>query len=71
LPSVKKFEERTVSICQELRGGKITFNDADYRWQQELLEVQKRVGPETVREMGKSLTKPMEALVDLFKSMAK
>jgi hypothetical protein len=71
VPSQKKFEERTDTICQELRTGKITYNDAYYRWQQAVLEAQKRLGPEAVKEIGKSLKEPMKALVDLFKNTAK
>jgi hypothetical protein len=35
------------------------------------LEAQKRLGPEAVKEIGKSLKEPMKALVDLFKNTAK
>jgi hypothetical protein len=70
-PSQKKFEERVDTICQKLRSGDITYSDANYLWQQEVLEAQKRLGPETVKEMGKSLKEPMKDLLDLFTDMVK
>lgn len=65
-PCLKNFEERTDIICQKLRDGKITIKGASYRWQQEFLEVQKRIGPEAVRDVGKSLKEPIKVLIDMF-----
>jgi hypothetical protein len=67
LPCIKKYQERTDSICQELKNGDIIFSDAVYRWEQADLEVKQRLGPETVKKMGKDLKKPFELLIDMFK----
>ncbi len=71
LPSEKKFAERTDSICQELRNGKITLNDAIYRWKQELLIVQNLIGADTAKEMGKRLKNQIKFYLDLFNAIAK
>ena len=67
LPSIKKYQERTDSICQDLRNGDIIYSEAVYRWQQANLEFDHRLGPETLKKMGKDLKKPIEILIDMFK----
>jgi len=66
LPFQKKYEERTDAICQKLKNGEITFDEANYRWKQEILEAQKHLSPETVKKMGQNLKQIIEPLLDLL-----
>lgn len=67
LPCFKRLEERADSLCDDLRGGRIAYDQAWYLWELEMLEFEKNATPEAVRRMAENLKAPIDFLINMFK----
>jgi hypothetical protein len=64
LDAVKQLEKAAISICSDLRSGKIDSREARYRWGTELQWFDDHLPKEAVQHYTKKLIKPIRALVE-------
>lgn len=64
-PSVKRFQQQSDKLCEELRNNKITTSEAWYRWQQEMTRFQSNYKSEALRASLKSGYKPFKWAFDV------
>lgn len=63
LPAVHRLKKSAESLCDGVRNGAITLDEAGYRWRQELLRLERRLGPEAASEAIGQLPGILEKLV--------
>ena len=66
-PSVRRLHEVSLSLCEDLRAGKLDYGEARYRWTQEAQWCLRGLRSESVRTFGQGIKKLMETLTVLFK----
>jgi hypothetical protein len=71
VPSLEKLEEQAVLLCTQLRNGDITYDDAIFRWEQEMLWFEKHAGPEMMKHSGRELVDGVKSVLDFFKDLVK
>jgi hypothetical protein len=62
---VKRLDRQAESLCLDLRAGKISIDDARYRWQQEVLWVREHIHQDAAKALTSS--KVFDFLLDILK----
>lgn len=65
--SVKRLHDVSLSLCEDLRAGKLDYGEARYRWTQEARWCLRGLRSESIRAFGQGVKKLIETLAVLFK----